>query len=254
MSRLIERLEKLHEKIPAPIGFGASPRKDPSARSMLVIGETTLTKLPRLSKTSKSSMDALVIKIKPGDEDKISSKAKSLEGIIWGVSAPKLDNNIDKLKQAGCDFVVFDSNLTPASVMNDPDLGKFLNVSEEITENSASAIHELPIDGTVFAPKSSSPLTVDDIIHIQKIGGMAGKIFVLEIDETMNLDDVEAIRETGTHILKLDASGNYASKLAQHLDSLPTKRDRRKSKTDLIPQVPAGPSFSSGLEDDGHDH
>ena len=111
----------------------------------------------------------------------------------------------------------------------------------------------LPVS-SVFSPKSSSPLTVDDIIHIQKIGGMLGKIFVIEIDETINLDDVEAIRETGTHILKLDASGSYVGELAQYLDNLPTKRDRRKNKTDIIPQIPAGPSFSSGLEDDGHDH
>ena len=236
------------------MGFGASPRNDPPARSMLIIGETTVTKLSRLSKANKSKLDALLIKIKPGDEDKISSKTKSLDGIIWGASASKFDNNIDKLKQAGCDFIVFDSNLTLASVINDPDLAKFLNVSEDITDSSASAIHELPIDGTVFSPKSSSPLTVDDIIHIQKIGGMLGKIFVIEIDETINLDDVEAIRETGTHILKLDASGSYVGELAQYLDNLPTKRDRRKNKTDIIPQIPAGPSFSSGLEDDGHDH
>ena len=254
MSRLIERLEKLHERTPAPMGFGAPSRKAPSERSMLIIGETTLTKLSRLTKANKLNLDALVIKIKPGDEDKISSKAKSLEGFIWGASASKFENDIDKLKEAGCDFVVFDSNLTPASVINDPDLGKFLNVSEEINENSASAIHELPIDGTVFNPKSCSPLTMDDIIHIQKIGGMFGKISVVEINETITLEDISAIRETGTHILKLDASGSYISELAEHLDHLPTRRDRKKNKTDIIPQIPSAPSFSSGLEDDGHDH
>ena len=83
MSRLIERLEKLHERTPAPMGFGAPSRKAPSARSMLIIGETTLTKLSRLTKANKLNLDALVIKIKPGDEDKISSKENHLK-VLFG--------------------------------------------------------------------------------------------------------------------------------------------------------------------------
>ena len=51
-----------------------------------------------------------------------------------------------RLKEKGCDFVIFDIGETSASVLNDEDLGKLIVVKPGLKDDLAHALHALSID------------------------------------------------------------------------------------------------------------
>ena len=245
MSRLVEKLEKVGQAAPAPIGFRASAGQSQDLRSILLLGAVTPGKLSRITKRQKTLVDAFLVELDPDNEKVVAQTADKFEGFIWGVSASQFDTaRISALKGAGCDFIVFEAQGTAAEVLNDQDIGKFIRVSGDLAEDVAAAIHDLPLDGALFSPETLAlPLSVRQLIELQRIRGRLGKIFVVEAPNEIGSPDLEVVRDGGTAALLVDAVSKSTADLASRIDALPPKRPRQDSRDDMVPRVPAGPSF-----------
>ena len=164
------------------MGFGAAARRDDVSRSMLLLGTVTLRGMSRVSTVRKKLVDALLITLDSEDSKELTDNADSLEGLIWGVSASGIgQERMATLKEAGCDFIVFDSSAN-AAVLNDEDLGKIMRVGKDLSEGSAAAINDLPIDGALFTTDDLQlPLSVQDLIDIESVRGMLGKPFMVDV-------------------------------------------------------------------------
>ena len=241
MSRFTEKLEKVGQRAPAPMGFGAAARRDDSPRSILLLGTVTLRGLPRVSAVRKKLVDALLIILDSEDGNELTDSADSLEGVIWGVSAPGLNQElIASLKKAGCDFIVLDSSAN-AAVLNDDDLGKIMRVGKDLSEGAAAAIHDLPIDGALLTVADlHPPLSVQDLIDIESVRGMLGKPFLVDVPTDLPTPDLEVIRDTGTAALAVDVLSKGVRELAERVDALKPKRQRSGRREDLTPAVPQG--------------
>lgn len=256
MSRLVDKLEKVDQASPTPMGFRAAARQNQDVRSILLLGTVTPGKLSRITKRQKTLVDAFLVKLDPDNEKVVADTADALKGFIWGVSASQFDTaRISALKGAGCDFIVFEASGTAAEVLNDQDIGKFIRVIGDLSEDVAAAIHDLPLDGALFSPDTLSlPLSVRQLIEIQRIRGMLGKLFVVEAPNDIRSPDLEVVRNGGTAGLLVDAVSKATVDLAGRVDALPPKRPRQDPRDDMVARVPEGPVF--GVEphvDDGEE-
>ena len=238
------------------MGFGAAARRDDVSRSMLLLGTVTLRGMYRVSTVRKKLVDALLITLDSEDSKELTDNADSLEGLLWGVSVSGIDQErIATLKEAGCDFVVFDSSAN-AAVLNDEDLGKIMRVGKDLSEGSAAAINDLPIDGALFTTDDLRlPLSVKDLIDIESVRGMLGKPFMVDVPTDLSTPELEAVRDTGTAALAVDVLSKAVRELAGRVDSLKPKRPRSGRRDELTPSVPLGTSvdfFQDG--DDEEDY
>ena len=233
------------------MGFGAAARRDDRPRSILLMGTVTLRGMSRVSTVRKKLVDALLITLDSEDSKELTDNADSLEGLIWGVSAPGIDQErIATLKEAGCDFIVFDSSAN-AAVLNDEDLGKIMRVGKDLSEGTAAAIHDLPIDGALLtADDLRLPLSVQDLIDIESVRGMLGKPFMVDVPTDLSTPELEVIRDTGTAALAVDILSKAVRELAERVDSLKPKRHRSGRRDELTPSVPLGPSVDFPQEGD----
>ena len=207
--------------------------------------------MSRVSAVRKKLVDALLITLDSEDSKELSDNADSLEGLIWGVSAAGIDQErIASLKEAGCDFIVFDSSAS-AAVLNDEDLGKIIRVDKDLSEGAAAAIHDLPIDGALLtADDLRLPLSVQDLIDIESVRGMLGKPFMVDMPTDLSTPELEVIRDTGTAALAVDILSKAVRELAERVDSLKPKRQRSGRRDELTPSVPLGPSVDFPQEGD----
>ena len=239
------------------MGFGAAARRDDVSRSMLLLGTVTLRGMSRVSTVRKKLVDALLITLDSEDSKELTDNAASLEGLIWGVSASRIgQERMATLKEAGCDFIVFDSS-ADAAVLNDEDLGKIMRVGKDLSEGAAAAINDLPIDGALFMTDDDFrlPLSVQDLIDIESVRGMLGKPFLMDVPSDLSTPDLEAVRDTGTAALAVDVLSKAVRELAGRVDSLKPKRPRSGRRDELTPSVPLGASvdfFQDG--DDEEDY
>ena len=238
------------------MGFGAAARRDDVSRSMLLLGTVTLRGMYRVSTVRKKLVDALLITLDSEDSKELTDNADSLEGLLWGVSVSGIDQErIATLKEAGCDFVVFDSSAN-AAVLNDEDLGKIMRVGKDLSEGSAAAINDLPVDGALFTTDDLRlPLSVKDLIDIESVRGMLGKPFMVDVPTDLSTPELEVIRDTGTAALAVDVLSKAVRELAERVDSLKPKRHRSGRRDELTPSVPLGTSvdfFQDG--DDEEDY
>ena len=208
-----------------------------------MLGTVTLRGMSRVSAVRKKLVDALLITLDSEDSKELTDDADSLEGLVWGVSAPGIDQErMASLKDAGCDFVVFDSSAN-ATVLNDEDLGKIMRVGKDLSEGAAAAIHDLPIDGALLtADDLRLPLSVQDLIDIDTVRGMLGKPFLIDVPTELSTPELEVIRDTGTAALAVDILSKAVRELAERVDSLKPKRQRSGRRDELTPSVPLGPS------------
>ena len=215
------------------------------------MGTVTLRGMSRVSTVRKKLADALLITLDSEDSKELSDNADSLEGLIWGVSAPGIDRErLVILKEAGCDFIVFDSS-ADAAVLNDEDLGKIMRVGKDLSEGAAAAIHDLPIDGALLTVDNLElPLSVQDLIDIESVRGMLGKPFMVDVPTDLSTPELEVIRDTGTAALAVDILSKAVRELAERVDSLKPKRQRSGRRDELTPSVPLGPSVDFLQEGD----
>ncbi len=255
LSKLIEKLEKIGQRVPSPMGFGAAAKQGASPKSILLMGVVTSGRLPRLSKPRKELLDAVLVNLGSGDESALAGRADSLEGLIWGASAPRFDRErIERLKDQGCDFIVFDPTGAPAALLNEDDVGKIVRVGRDLPESAAAAIHDLPIDGALLASAGLRlPLSVQDLIDIEGVRGMLGKPFLMDAPAGMTPPDLEAVRDAGTAALVVDALSKQTGELADRVHNLRPKRHRPGRRGDLTPSVPMSPAPAFPQDEDDDD-
>ena len=223
---------------------------------MMLIGRLAAKELSKNSHLWKAQVDALLIASDSWDKRPLDRIAKSLGDRLWGASVGGLDEEqAQRLKAAGCDYVVFDAEATAAGVLNDEDLGKILALGPDLSEDVARAIQELPIDAVLFSPQEGLlPLTVQRLIDIQLVRSQVDKPFVMAMPSELGQPELEAFRNTDVAGLAFEiSSADRVAELRETISNLPRRKPRARSRDAIVPQVAAGftrPEQGGEEEDD----
>ena len=251
MSSFIDLLEKSGQRPPSPLGFGASTRNDQGPPAIVLIGRVTADALAADAELAGSDIDALLVSIGKADKKTVRSVSKAAGKRLWGVQVDGLDaEQVERLKEAGCDFLVLDPVTTSAAVLDDEDLGKFIPVDSKLEESVARAIHDLPIDGALFGAEELLPLTVQKLIDLQLVRGLIDGPFIVSVPQEIGRGDLLSLRNADVNGLVLDLSkSDKIAALRETIAALPQRRSRQLSSSG-----PLVPQFGAAFSPPSHDH
>ena len=158
--------------------------------------------------------------------------------------------DIEHLKLAGADFAVFDAAGTPASLLTDDCLGRFLSISYTLNEVEASAVRALPMDGVhITLDGGTFPLTIESVMKLH-LALTAGAHVIVTIDinsKSLSLDDLDAMRGIGVCALAVSVSSkDDLTELKKKIESLPESSSSSEGRMALIPHF--------NQSEDGHVH
>lgn len=256
MSKLTDLLDKTQTASPG-IGFAAS-RQSAAVPSIALIGRATAAELAEDGSLAASPVDALLITLDASDGVAVGRVSDALGERLWGARVGSASSDdIGVLKEAGCDFVVFDAEGTSAAVLNDSDLGKVIAVGfdePEFDEEEAKAIRTLDIDCALLTPPDGlMPLTVQKILSIQKMRSTVRKRTVLNVPADTGKSELETLRNTGIAAIAVTLSdaGSEAQRIKDDIANLPRRRTQGRGTSS--PSVGFGGGSAAGAGDDEYD-
>ena len=240
MSKLLELMEKVGHEPPVAFGFSPASKKSEARPAMMLLGRYTPDQLAKSKNHDKTDIDAILLTVEEWNEEALGPVVESLEDIIWGVQLRSVDAaQAGQLRDRGCDFILIQPGDTAASVLLEEDLATLVPVEGSLSEETARAIHDLPIDAVVFTPGGDlAPLTVEKLMQYQSVLGMVSKPFLVSVPSALGGDELGPLRELGTVGLVLDSASQRAvSRIRKALGGLPKQKGRPNRGMALVPQV-----------------
>ena len=254
MSRLTDLLERAQTATPG-IGFAAS-RQAAATPSLALIGRITASELRESSGAVDSPADALLVTLDPSDGASVGRVGEALKDRLWGARVGSAGaDDTQALKEAGCDFIVFDAEGTSASLLNDDELGKVIAVGfdePDFDEDEARAIRSLDIDCALLTPAEGLlPLTVQKLLGIQKMRGLVRKRTILNVPHDTGKSELETLRNAGISAVavSLPDSADQMQRIKDDIAALPRRRPQ-SSRGSSAPSVGFGGGSSSEDDDD----
>ena len=256
MSRLTDLLDKTQTSSPA-IGFAAS-RQVSAIPSLALIGRVTAAELAENPSLADSPADAMLVTLDASDRAAVGRVSDALNDRLWGARLGSASaDDAGALKEAGCDFIVFDAEGTSAAVLNDDELGKVIAVGfddPEFDEDEAKAIRTLDIDCALLTPPDGLlPLTVQKLLGIQVMRATVRKRSILTAPAELGKSELETLRNAGVVgiAVSLTDAGDRTQSIRDDIANLPRRRPQG-GRSSSSPSVGFG-SGSSAAEDDYDD-
>ncbi len=246
MSKLMQMLEKVELQAPPPLGFGRS-RADSAPPSIAIMGRLTPNELAKSKGLADAPVDAFLLKLTEWKDGSLDKASKTLKDRLWGVELGTVDTETAaKLREAGCDFVVFEVEGSAAGLLGDEGLGKLMTTGPGITEEMARAIHGLPIDGVAFTPDGDlNPLTIKKLMDIEAERSLVDGAFVMATPVDLDPSDLEAFRNAGiTGLLVALTSAKEVTALKDAIGKLPRRPEKPTRSSAIIPRLAQEPEFS----------
>jgi len=245
---LIERLHNLGKTDPPPMGFGRRVERKQNP-ALLIIGLTSPSRVKLLMKSSNAtSVDALLLN---GVPDKAVSE--TLKDALWGVKTSDISQEeMEALKEAGCDLILVGSDDVHASVLRDDGMAKGVALPLDIVDRDARVLDDLPFDFlTVDYTTKPGKLTIAELAKYQAAVSMISKHVFLLVSESPNESELERLRDLPADaiIVDLDSiSDEMLTTLRERINGLEARKPRSHSDEPISAQ-----SSSSGPDGDDHD-
>lgn len=254
MSRLIEMLDKTQSASEA-IGFAAS-RRSAANPSIALIGRATAGELADNPALADAPADAVLVTLDASDAAAVGRVSAALKNAVWGARVGSVSAaDARALKDAGCDFIVFDAEDTAAAALNDGDIGKILAFDPEtpdFSEDAARAVRTLDIDGALFTPPDGLlPLTVQRLLNIQAARALVRRRSVLTAPTDLAAPDLEALRNAGIVGLVVSLAAADLARMRDAIAGLPRRRSPRGGRGTA--QAPAAGFARNAPPDDDDD-
>lgn len=231
------------------MGFGHGPASGGGDSQIVlaarVLGDAIVKGPPLVD----AAADAFLV---AAEEEDLDGVASALKERVWGVKSGRFDAGRGRrLAEMGCDFVVFESMDTEASLLNEEDLGVVVTLDAGMGEEAVRAISDLPVDAVLLRPALRDlPLTVGAAADVQKVLGLLEKPLVVEAPSGAAGPDLELLRNMGVAGVVVDLDNRKQLKrlagVKAGIQELPRPRSKRQERSALLPHQ-AGPV-------EGHDH
>ena len=254
MSKLVELLEKAGQQIPEPMGFGSAARRQKATPAIVLVARVLPEKLAKSPGLVEADADAFLV----ADDPAMTKVTATLKGLVWGVRSSEFTAaHAAELASGGCDYVVFESMKTEASLLTQhEELEAVVTVTGDHDEETVRALCDLPVGAALFGPGIRDlPMTVQTAKALQMVLGVLDKPLMAEAPEGMAQQDLKLLRDIGVAglIVDLDTPDDVdkLAKIKGDIETLPRPRPRRGGRDALIPQTgPVGATESLDDDDD----
>ena len=259
MSKLQEKLERISEGNAQPLGFGPAVARTKIA-PMLVIASVPARNTELIAIATKEGADALLVSVENLEKDNksLARIGRDKVDMPWGVSLDTVTRqDIEKLIEIGCDFVIFTPAKTPAEVLTEERIGKVLKIDTSMTDSLARSVNRLQVDAVLISPASGdeSNLTVHQLMMFERLAGVTGKHLLAAMPPGLSAAELEifwGLEVRGLVVdLTVEQPERRLSEVKQAIQKLPATRKKTKEKMRAtLPMHKASAEKSESEEDE----
>jgi len=228
LSKLLDKLNQISKDI-KPMGFRMATSKSETPRLLLIAalsgGDSAAVA------TAREYADAVIY----SDTAKVEKAAAALGDMPWGVSLGEADGaQPGKLKDKGCDFIVFDAEKAPLAVLRDEGMGRVVELSPELPDGLIRTVTQLPIDMALIG--GDAAISVRRLMVCQHISNLTSKPLLARVPGDIAGEDVRELWEAGVVGVVVESKGDARKQLPslkQAIDALPASRRKKGGKTEV---------------------
>jgi DNA-binding NarL/FixJ family response regulator len=238
MSKLVKKLERISVEGGQPLGFGAAVNRS-KILQMVVIAGVPQGNAGLANIAAEAGADAVLLTIEqPSKKDEALAQLSSTKiEIPWGVSIDTVNREeMQKLVEAGCDYVIFSPVKSSAAALNVEKIGKVLRVDTSLSDSQAKSVNRLSVDAVLLDPAGDdeSPLTIQQLMVYEYLAAYTGKHLVAAMPPGFPVDDIESLWGLGVRGVIVDLNmkdpEGRLSQVKEAIQKLPTTRKRRGGK------------------------
>jgi hypothetical protein len=251
MSILIQKLKAMAESAVPAMGFRTASA---SARSKGPLVVAVLSHPDAKSAAAAVQAGAGALLMQPVDARVARQVVESAGGVPCGINLEK-DSGIDieGLKKAGCDFIVFSPASAPASWVRQEGLGKLARLAPTVEAAALRGIDRVGIDAVLLDRWEDAGLvSVQFLMSCYFLSGSLGKPLLAMVPADLEAADAGSLWDAGVDGMVLEALPSKLTELHKAAAALPP-RTRKKAGRDtaLLPHVAtaAEPAEEEGEDD-----
>jgi hypothetical protein len=182
--------------------------------------------------------DAVLISQVKLKGESLAQTVNSLAEVPWGVSLEEVTApELSKLKEMGCDFLVFDAARAPLMLLREQEMAKIAKVEPSVADGLARAIEQLPIDAVLIGAEGELSLSIHRLMVCQNLANLVRKPLLTLAPLDMGGEDLEELLQTGIAgvVVNLERGvKGELSQLRQAIDALSPSRRKRRAEA-LLP-------------------
>ena len=245
MSRLIDKLNGVLGSMPQAMGFKVTPQVLPKPR-MLLIADLAQANVDGLA-DCVAGADAGLLHISNLIEgSKTLGKVRQVvTDIPWGGWLRDVgQGGMERIAEAGCDFVIFPPANSLLAILKDNKLGKILQVEASLSESLLMAIERLPVDAVFIAVEQEGEyfLTWHHLMLFQRFADLLTKPLLVSVPLNVTANELQTLWETGVEGVMVEVGvGQPEGRLKELrlvIDKLNFTSQRKWGKAEaLIPYI-----------------
>ncbi len=245
MSRLIDKLTRLRQIEPQPIGFAALGKPAAEKPRMQLLVSLPPDKQDSYSDLLNSADAALIAVAKSKDLKAVEKACQAKDSIPAGGWVRATDpETLQKVIEAACDFVVFPSTSSLTLTQKDK-MGRIIELDPSLADGLLRTVNDLPVDAALVSMLGKDDqITLDRLMQIRRLVFMINKPVLVSIPDNLTVPELQAIWDMGVSGVIVEAADEQsAEKLAQlrkAIEQLTPSAIRKKEKTSpILPQMRA---------------
>ncbi len=240
MSRLIDKLKKLSQAAPSPMGFHTT-RPAKAGSPLLIIGRT-LIKTTASTAKSNSGADAVLVYADKSELTALDAQktAKAFGDIPWGVYLDESDEAATALVEAGCDFVVFSPTVRITDLPQDEKTGKIVQVDSSMDDGLLRAINDLPADAVLVTDnlEGNETLTIHQLMIYRHLANFIAKPLIVHVAANITEAELKALQDVEIDGVMAEMDGESLKELRETIGKLPPRSKKKRDKRGvLLPRI-----------------
>ena len=238
MSRFIDKLKRLRQAEPQPMGFATS-RVTPEKPKLQLVARLAAENLDKIS-DALTQADAALIEVGQSEDlaavEKMCRAEKGIPTGVWlRVSAAEI---VNKLTEISCDFVLFPTSF-PLAVTEKEKTGRILELDSDMSDSLLRTVNDLPVDAVMLSIKSEdTPLTLNRLMQIRRPSYMVNKPILISVPDSLSVNELQALWDMGISGVIIQSinqeSAEKFAELRKRIDKLSPPNLHKKDKMSAI--------------------
>ena len=259
MSKLLDRLEQIAQPAQRRLGFATSQVETSTPPMALVLRFTDDSK--GMVKNAPETADAVIVRANKSNSIKNTIKNTSDldDAIPWGIHLNQASSGeIEELQKAGCDYLVFGTDDTQASILNHENIGKVLSLGLGLEERFMRILEDIPAEVMLLEVEDKSPLTLKQLMEYRTVLSSVSKPVLVTTPASLSEDDLTSLYNIGMVGIVIDAQTKgdlkQVPRLQKAIESLPPREEDDRGRIGAVlphsTPSPGAPEFGPDEEDE----
>jgi len=264
MSQFIDKLMRVSQVVPQPMGFrtAQSASEKPGILLIASLAQTDIDSLAdRLAGADAGLLH--VAKLSSGAKD-LEKALQAVPGIPWGGWLEGVtEEQVEPMTKAVFDFVVFPPASTSLAILDDNKTGKVLQVETSISVSLLPAFNELPVDAILVAGeyKEKRFLTWQHLMFFQRCADLLTKPLLVSVPSNISTNELKVLWEAGVSGVVVGIESEQPpgrlEELRRVVDKLDFTAPRKTRKAEPLLPYTSGKTYivdvDEGEEEDGEE-